>query len=570
MRGLCRAASWTMAMMVLGLPCAAQVTAVGAYCRAVGAFDAGTIRVLVHNEGTQEAGVKTVRLNGRDLEALPNECAEWWSLRPARLPAGGYGVLSVRLSAAQAEVSVAAETDTGQTVGPLVCRRNSAPPCDLLGVRFGPRLESCYVYVRNRGTDLLTIDRVQVNGSERHGGLGGAAIVPPRGGVTCLAVPLLDGPPPGSDMLATVGLSSGEQVFAHVRAFRSVPIQAWQDADQRPEMRFDTQPLVLPAPTPGATPTAIREASLLAGYMLVDDAATADYQTGFLGAHAQLAAERSDLCRALDPTRRTLLLITQYCRELAYLCYASIPDLLIVSPYQMLYQPGSPPQANEYLFGMAREAAAPRPFGVVLEAFRVAYSQKTPQAPERERWITPPEYELNAAYAMGAGASGYFVFPREGPRGYDGNERLRDAIARTNARLQYLKPLLSLAVPSPIASTAEPNVACRALLVGDKAVLLLVINQDIARPESIWAEPIAKPHDSFVVNVEAPEWLRLDSATDLGEPGGPMAVRSGADGLALDVDRLETQRMILIHPGAVSADALVQSLSDEATSTATP
>ncbi len=267
-----------------------------------------------------------------------------------------------------------------------------------------------------------------------------------------------------------------------------------------------------------------------------------------------------------DRTRRTFLLITQYCRELAYLCYGQLPDLLAVSPYQMYNLPGTPPDSNEYYFRTASEAAAPAPFAAVLEALQSASASATPVRPKLERWITPLEYDLNATYAMGAGAGGYFVFAREGQHGYDRNDALTRAIARTNARLQFLKPLLSAAAPCSLAETAEPNVACRTLPVGDRALLLLLMNRDIPGPENIRAAPVAKPHAKFIVYVRSPQWLELDQATDTAEPPVSVAVRpEGGKSLAVEIDRLETQRTILLHPKSTSAAEIIGGLEDGAT-----
>jgi hypothetical protein len=563
--------SWSPALALVALATRgwAGVSVGGAYCHTIGSFDAGTVRLLLHNEGKQEVRIRQVRLNGRDLEMLPNEGAVWWRLTPTPLAPDAYGVLSLRLSegATAREIVVAAETDAGETVGPVTCSRDRTPACDILAIRFGPGFDPCFVYVRNRSDAPVTVTGAQVNESEAGPPEQLRKFAPvPAHGVTCLPVPLGRRLAAGDGVTVRVALSSGEAPFAYLRAFRSVPIQAWQSADSRPEMSFDPWVFFLTPPTPGAAPTAAREASPFAAYVLAEDAATADYRAGFLGAHAAEIAKRATACIPADPTRRTFLLITQYCRELAYLCYGQLPDLLAVSPYQMYNLPGTPPDSDEYYFRMASEAAAPAPFAAVLEALQSASSSATPVRPRLERWITPLEYDLNATYAMGAGAGGYFVFTREGGQGYDKDDALRRAIARTNARLQFLKPLLSVAAPCALAETAEPNVACRTLLVGDRALLLLLMNRDIPQPGSIWATPVAKPHAKFVVHVRLPQWLELGQATEAGEPPVPVAVRpEGEKGLAVEIDRLETQRTILLHPKSTSAAEVIQGLEDAAT-----
>ncbi len=123
------------------------------------------MRLLLHNAGKQEVRIRPVRLNGRDLEVLPNGWAVWWRLTPTPLAAGAYGVVSLRLSewAPTREMVVAAETDAGETVGPVTCWRDRAPACDILAVRFGPEFDPCFVYVRNRSDAAVTVTGAHVN-----------------------------------------------------------------------------------------------------------------------------------------------------------------------------------------------------------------------------------------------------------------------------------------------------------------------------------------------------------------------------------------------------------------------
>jgi len=569
-----RLVAWPQALLVscvlstLGTGiCAGEVLVGGARCRTALPYDAGSVGVLLRNHSVEQVRVHEVRINGRTLGTLPDETALWWRMSPDPLARGAVGVLTVKLSdwETSSALSVAAVTDDGQTVGPVTLARRPVPGVGIEAVRFGPAFETYYAYLCNHGDAPVEVESVQINGSEvgTKAGFGESGALGPDGATTCLVGQLPPGVGPGADVVVWVRMSSGATAFAHLRAFRSVPIHEWHSSDLRPEMRFDPWEFLLPPPRLGVPVPATGPGHEHSAFQLTEDVATADYTSGVLGAHAPEMVRRAAVCRQVARTRRTFLLVTEYCQELAYLCYAPIPDLMAIAPYRLYRNPGSPLDGNKCYFDVAREAAAPVPFAVVLEARRSAYMPERRGQPAKERWITPLEHELNVAHAIGCGANGFLVWTREGDRGYDNNEELKAAIAQANGRLHALEPLVSVAAVCDVAKTDEPGVACYSLMVADRGVLLVLVNDDIERGKSIWETPVARPHSSFGVHVRAPRWLDLGAATDLNDPTQRVTVTVGDGETLVEIDGLRTHRVILLHSQSATAQSIIDGLMDE-------
>ena len=563
---------WRWAAAALALAWAprggAQVVVEQTQWRMVQPYDPGTVQLLLRNEGAQPTWIEEVRLNGRSLEVLPGDQALWWRMSPGILAPQAEGVLSVCLSpgAGLTKVSVAATTSTGETVGPVTVSRDPQPACYIGAIRFGPGYGQVYLTVRNRSNQEARVQEAQVNGQEWVPGEAEALRVVPPHGLTCLAVTLATALRQGDSAVGQVRLGTGEGLLGQVRAFRAVPVMEWQGRDRRPEMAFDRRCFVFNLPEPQGAGVMPGTMPAEATYVVSEFPTDADAKARVTGSRGPDLIWRIGACRLADPRWRVLVTLGGMDYEIGWLTYAPLADLVAVLPGTFLRAPGLDPASNEPYYDMAREAASPGPWAAIVDAIRLM-GVPTPDRRQNERWVTPLEHELDVGYAIGAGAAGHLVWEQADKYGYQANQLLEQAVAQVDRRLQGLKPLLSVAVPCEWASTTQPKVACRALLVADRAVLLVLLNEDLQLKQyPMEGGPTATPHGQFEVKVSLPDWLPLAAATDLDEPAKTLRTQTEeGGGLTVAVDGLEVQRTILLHRADVSAAEVIAGLNDAAT-----
>ncbi len=114
-----------------------------------------------------------------------------------------------------------------------------------------------------------------------------------------------------------------------------------------------------------------------------------------------------------------------------------------------------------------------------------------------------------------------------------------------------MKPYLKIGDPVAIAETDEPGVTANTILCGDKAIVLILINEDYDSPSRGSSEQFEyRPKQDFEVTVHLPDWLQaLEAYEVVGELEKSIPVdykHMGTGDFIISVDQLDITRQIVI------------------------
>ena len=203
-----------------------------------------------------------------------------------------------------------------------------------------------------------------------------------------------------------------------------------------------------------------------------------------IGYHAMETEHRFQLYRQADPRHLNLLTVDLTYKPANYYIYAPIPDVVNSDCYPFVI--GADARMVREVVEICRYAAAPRP---VSFTFQGQYEEPiNPAAKAKQRFPRPPlasEERLMLHYAVGAGVARAFqlhaLLGAVGLGDHPRHPRVPGPVARGRPnlpRLDRVAPLLAVAHPTRLASTADHKVWVSTLLAGPSAVLLVVVNED--------------------------------------------------------------------------------------------
>ncbi len=307
-------------------------------------------------------------------------------------------------------------------------------------------------------------------------------------------------------------------------------------------------------------------------YFLMDEPDAHDFAVKDLAINERLGSLGQDLVRhsgkirARDPQPPHLLNIDNTYKPANYYTYAQLGDVCCSDPYyqeqqkivwnrRLAWLPGFlKPTYVLAASTICQSACAPKPLHIILNSVRhdpVKDPKIRPEDQETFRFATPQEKQVEAFYALAAGATAfsywwytpYGEFYGCGGSSPDAKALWRE-IGLLGAQIRTAGPLLVRGCPATVPVKASKYVWVRSLLAGTDALVLLIVNDNFGSDR---AGTVYVPIEKAAVTVTPPAWLTPKDVFEVACEG-PRDVRWKPDGkqVALDLGRVEMTRMIVI------------------------
>lgn len=501
----------------------------GAAFRKVSASDPGTLLLYAGNAGNSPATLQEVLLNGERLRMVAPADAGYlhWQMRPQVVPPGGVAELAVKLSQSRVgllNVAMTLGDGEARTISCVLTRRKE--PLVITYVGFSRPLDAAYLYVRNDGETAVTLgrvwrDRLEVTGEAR---ILDASLEPGR--KTCIvlrpAVPFR----PGEEAFFKVDTAEGLGARALVRAFHLFPIAAWDH--------------------PGETDTGslgFDDDEEDTGSHLREVLACPMHAHGSWAQAARLAITKSHASGEGSRAPTGLVNSIYICRfqvERGLPLFGAVTDVLNFNPNQDVGSSGPRSRSVGYLTDLGRRCAAPRP---ILTRFRSSLSQGGP--PHEEARPSAEEICLQTYCALAHGSKGV-AYPLDGVA-----QESLGAIERLNANLARVKRYLAIADVLGAAATEHEKVEVAALLAGDEALLLVVLNHKYTTGEGAEESAFEYVAQRGVrVEVQVPRWFTVGRVVEAVEGEFEDTEYSLRDGkIELVLDEVGAPRLFLVTAG---------------------
>ncbi len=510
-------------------------------------YDCGTIHVYLKNPGETEVSIEQVWVNDVLMKDLPNDLAVWYQVLPNPVLPHKVADVMVRLAEQTAPpFNVRIETSEGQTITESIEITIPPPPLRITYIGFSDNLDRVYVYLENTEDRSLSVDRVYLD-TENITSLTTIpwrTLLPHR--KDCIIANLERPLTQGEYISIKVTTKQGPMAQAVVRVLSFFPITSW-DGDTRAELHFDSVPLKINYPADPAQFEETRKLGTQRAYYLFSDPSCTDKRNkAVLGTSAMEIIRRLQTCYEHDPLHPGFTHICEYRKKHGYFVYGEVWDLVFINPYQLVFY-GKSPRENRYFARLGKKGCEPRPLMVIQEAF------SDEEEISGSRFPTPEEERLIVYYEIAEGAKGvnYLVKHYGDNGGYDANPELEAEIGRINWELRQLKPYLKIGDPVAIAETNEPEVTANTILCGDKAIVLILINEDYDSPSRGSSEQFEyRPKQDFEVTVHLPDWLQaLEAYEVVGELEKSIPVHyeyTRIGDIIISVDQLDITKQIVI------------------------
>jgi hypothetical protein len=278
-----------------------------------------------------------------------------------------------------------------------------------------------------------------------------------------------------------------------------------------------------------------------------------------LGALGQSLVRRSGQWRAAGPAVPHLLNVDNTYKPENWYMYARIADVYCADPYyqeqQRIVWNQRPVWAwaftkPTYVLGVTticQWACAPRPLHIILNCVRHDVADSP------FRFATPAEKRLEVFYALAAGAKAFSYWwytPYGEFHGCGSSDPAGVALWREIGLLGALArtagPLLVQSCPAELAVKAPPRLMVRTLLAGRDAVLVLVMNEQVASDrQGTVVVPVEKPR----LSVTVPAWLKPGDAFEISEHGvSDVSWTPDGGDIRLEPESIQIARMFVIAP----------------------
>ena len=549
------------------------------------------LAVYLHNPGSEPFSLKSVYVDGADIAALAEKgqkihyakrqagIVRWYDLIPNPIPPGGWAVLRVRFGT----VGVLGERVKVRLIGKSGKQASATlnlvthPPVEFDSFSFGQRLKTLSLYVRLNV--LATLTKVFIQGEDftkwttlkeieidelRDARLNLLEISPPnrfrehsyvvvkvatsRGANACLlrverdyfpigifgvqryipGTPDFANPAKPDDMrecaehLIDVVAPGYHVVNPDLSYLKRYGLDVIGGRWAQPKSRANKRLALHPA---------------LRGWWIADEPHLANVSPMEL-------IRRREAFRGLDPRAPSWL---NHCPSLgAYYDY-DVADIISLDYYPI---PQGTLQVIEHELDALRRAVAPKPVWFVPQAFRSNNSSRWPRFPTRD------EERLMVSMALAHGAKGIIYFS------YGGNvtepvhgvgltnepeaKALWSAIRRLNMELAMLGPLLVRGVPTRLAQATHKNVEAVAIVCGEEAIVLFVINHDYKCALQV-SECQLRPARGISVTVKVPKWFKVSDVFEV-RYGGPKGIKCRIAGhiVSFRLSEVRTARAFVI------------------------
>ena len=258
---------------------------------------------------------------------------------------------------------------------------------------------------------------------------------------------------------------------------------------------------------------------------------------------------RCQMYREADPQTMTILTIDLTFKPANFYIYAPVADFANSDCYPLSL--GEDAKMVYEVVKTVRYAAGPRP---VTFTFQSCYEEPYDERRRAKmRFPRPPfagEERLMMLYAIAAGARGLFGYGHHTEKTatylHRGSGEFPDvwhAIGRTYREQEHIAPLLALSHPTDIAKTGDDKVLVSTLVAGEKALLLVIINEDYTQE----AKAFRVRTKSVSVEIPRLPWLTPRFAWRVTERGFERLPLSPSSAKTiLKLERLDVAEVVLV------------------------
>lgn len=512
-----------------------------AYSRKMRTFepDVGTIHVFLKNLCSQAVGVQDGFINNIPLSNQKEFL--WYRISPNPIPPMEICELVVRLRAkplTSLSKSGCAKLHLITTQGEELFASTPLTnhPLNFTFIGFSDSLDTIFLYIKNSGQRRLSINKVflstkdvtrrcrilerKINQNEK------------KVAVIKLEEPLVKG------QYITVKVTTKEGIIAQsrVRAFSDFPIGFDPDGSDI-ELFMDEAGYKWADNKKNADSVAYH---VLDCPMHIGD----DHSIEAILSNAKTILSKMDEMEKVKPFLPGYIVV---CRANIYngcANFGQITDLIRINPTIALLPSFSryiPDEIDynpvQYLTALAKEASEPRPLHTVIAVTSSNSELNLNPTPELER--------LLVYYAVSRGSKGIFYRAWGGP--LKDKPELQQEIKRINGELQILKRFLKIGELIPLAECTNPDVEPNTILAGDKAVVLILINQKPIEWEKKEDETrcFFSPKFNFKVIVHIPKWMKVKDVYEVGGDFRRLKYIRRRNSIAIEIDRLDFTRQIL-------------------------
>jgi hypothetical protein len=514
----------------------------------------------------------------------------WWHAQPDSIPPGGYGELVIRLrrhpESARVRLALKGDAWSASTEVPVTEEHPR-----IVSINFSPALDGFHLYARHPQA-AQTPSRILLDGRDV---TAGTAFGSARATGTALAVVRLDAPlEPGSFHLFEAVYADGSTATAALRAWHHEFIYGMWGYSRRGSTEEERVKLYLAelelhqinalmhsyggevaaymrseegrahcesigmramATSPGNVPDPLC-------YFLMDEPDAQDYAVSELephqrlGSYGQTVVNWSRLLRDRDPGTPTLLNIDNTYKPNNWYMYGQLSDIYCADPYYPEMQrdilskhPGWmwAHLKPTYVYGVGticHSSGAPRPLHLILHSVR----HDTPELPFR--FPTPEEKRIEVFYALASGARrlSYWWYTPYGDLpgcGLDdpAARALWTEIGLVGAEVRTAGELIARSCPADLEIEASRLLWVRGLLAGLDAVVLLVVNDEIASDR---VGMVYRPVGRAAVQVKLPEWLKPVDTFEITTTGISDVEWEHEDGrLAVNLGQVDLTRLVI-------------------------
>lgn len=276
-----------------------------------------------------------------------------------------------------------------------------------------------------------------------------------------------------------------------------------------------------------------------------------------LGSRGRWLVEMGRDYRRQAPDMLQFLNIDNTFKPEQWYMYAQLPDVPCADPYyqeqlRSVYHtsPGTLGAYTKptYVYAAGRiyqSAGAPRPMHLILHTCRF----DMPENPFRPP--TPEEKRVEIYYCLGAGARGisfWWYTPSSRYHGLGSDapvmRRLFAEIGLAGTEIGVAEPLLARSTPTELAIEPSDDLWARALLAGEDAVVLLVVNDNIASDRT---GTVVLPHERARVRLRPPVWLKARDAFEITPAGvADVSWKAAGEQVECDLGPLRLTRMVVL------------------------
>lgn len=518
---------------------------------------AGYVYVYVRNDSAAPLNATAFSLDGKPLAELrAAQQVVWWRLLPNPLPPGRVGEFMLRLRnplLAPCEVALAFESGETltATVGP------EPHPLRIATVGFTPTRQEVFLVAESLDGGDRALRRVRLDGKDV---TRNCRLLAPAFVGDCSPV-LLRLPKPldlGSFHTYTVETKAGETASCCLKTLDGfVPLGSYgygtyeeyarngcnsyanfgkcTPSDLDAMARLDMRGVSMLG-SGILEPHEIAHPGLYAHY-IHDEPDCTDYNLDQfphplrVGQMAMEMEQRVEQVRRHDPERPSFLTVDMTYKPANYYIYAPIADVVNPDCYPTIAGQNAT-QVREVV-ETCRIAAGPRPL-----TFTFSSTLEGPRDPAKfaqmrfPRPNFPLEQRVMLYYAIGAGARGLYNYihctentDTRWSRGSGDWPELWNEIGLVYRELETVSPLLPLAHPTRLATSAVPTLWLRVLLCGEKAALVIWVNDSYRQNRlGVRYEPLAE----VPIRLAELPWMKHWQAYAVGQ--GTLSPLAASDG----------------------------------------